>query len=116
MEPEVVWSPSRGPGVVRRPVQRAWSGREAIPEGREWLGGLPEVWEWSEGNPVGPEVVGKPSRRVRRPYWRAGSGQGSLLEGWEWSGGPPRKPEVVRRPSQRVGRPTGGPGVVGSPS
>ena len=71
------WSgdPPEGTGVIRRPSQWAGSGREALPEGREQLGGPPKGPEW----PAGP------------------------IGGREWSGCPPGWPEVVGRPSQRTG-------------
>ena len=59
-----------GPGVVGRPSQRAGSGREAVPESWEWLGGPPR----------GLGVVGTHSRRVGRPCLRAGSRREALLE------------------------------------
>ena len=55
------------------------SGREALPDVREW-----------SGCPSGcPGVVGKPSRMSR--------------SGREWSGGPPKCPGVVGRPSRMSG-------------
>ena len=48
------------------------SGREALPEVREWSGVPPGY----------PRVVGKPSRMSR-------SGQEVLPDVQEWSGGPP---------------------------
>ena len=67
---------------------------------------LPEVLEWSRGPPGWPGVFGRPSRKVRSPFLRAGCGQEalpksreallefreSLLEGWEGSVGPPGGP------------------------
>ena len=60
------WSrgPLGGPGAVGRPSWRAESGREALSEGREWLG---MVWS---------------------PSWLTGSGRNDHLEGREWSGSP----------------------------
>ena len=68
------------------------NGREALPEVREWSGGLPK----------GLEVVGRPSRRsgsgrealqevqqVERHTRTSESGQEALPEVREWSGGPP---------------------------
>ena len=76
-----------------RPSLRFGSGREDLPEVREWsgcpLGGPgvverspPEVREWSGGHSESVGVVGRHSRR-------SGSCQVALLEVWEWSGGPP---------------------------
>ena len=42
--PAVVSRPSWGPGVVG-------SGRETLPEVREWWKALPEVWAWLGGPP-----------------------------------------------------------------
>ena len=48
---------SRPTRMVVRPSYRAGSGREALTDGREWMG----------GSPSGLNVVGKPSGTVRRP-------------------------------------------------
>ena len=55
--PEVQqWSvgPTGGPGVVRTPSRRSGSGRDALPEVREWSEALPEVRQWLGGFPEGP--------------------------------------------------------------
>ena len=89
--------------MVERPSRRSMSGREALPEVREWSGGLPG----------GPGVVGWLFRG-------SDSGGEALPEVREWSGGFPRGPGVVGsgrethpevRESSRS--PPGGPGVVG---
>ena len=63
-------------GVVGRPSRRSESGREALPEVREFSGGPPggpglvgsgrevlkKLLEWSRGRPGGPVVVGMPSQ------------------------------------------------------
>ena len=48
------------PGVVGRPSRMSRSGWEALPENREWSGGLPDVWEWLGGPPGCPRVVERP--------------------------------------------------------
>ena len=53
------------------------SGRETLPDLREWLGGLPGC----------PGVVGRPSQMSGRPFVLSGSGWKSILDVWEWSGG-----------------------------
>ena len=95
------WSacPPSVPGVVVRLSWRAGSGqealtkhREALPKGREWLGGPHGV---SRGPSKGQGVVGRPSRRV-------GSGQEAFLGVREWSEDLPEGPRVVGRPSERA--------------
>ena len=61
--------PSRGPVWVGKASWRASAGREALLEGRDWLGGLPVKPVW-----------------VGRPFQRAGVGREALLEGWCRSG------------------------------
>ena len=57
------------------------SGRESLPDVREWSGG-----------PIrSPGMVGG-------PYQMSGSGRESLPDVREWSGGPSRWPGVVGRP------------------
>ena len=48
-------------GVVCSPSRRDGSGPDALPEGREWLGGNPKGMEWLGGPPGGPGLLGKPS-------------------------------------------------------
>ena len=74
------------------------SGREA----------LPNVREWSDGPPACPGVVGKPSRMswrhsqmsgvVGRPSPMFGCGREVLLDVREYSTCPPKCPGVVGRP------------------
>ena len=45
-----------------RPSQILGSGREALTNAREWLGGLPNVREWLKGYFDCPGVVERPSR------------------------------------------------------
>ena len=55
------------------PSQRSGSAREA----------LPDVQEWSEGPPGGPEVLERPSRRSRsgrKACWSSGSSREALPE------------------------------------
>ena len=55
------------------------SGREALPDVREWSGG---PFGCPGGSPECPEVVGRPSRI-------SGSGREALPDVWEWLEGPP---------------------------
>ena len=55
---------------------------------------LPEIREWSGGPPVGPGVV-------ERLFRRLGIGWETLPYVREWSGGPPVGPGVVGRTSRR---------------
>ena len=60
--------------MVKRHFRRAGSGREALQEGREWLGGLTG----------GLGVVERPARRAgsgQKAFCRTGSGQEALPEG-----------------------------------
>ena len=61
--------------MVKKPSRMSSSGREALPNDQEWLGGPPGC----------PGVVGKPSRM-------SGSFREALLDVWEWSEGPPGCP------------------------
>ena len=79
--------------MVGRPYHRSGSGWEA----------LPEVREWSVGNPGGPGVVGRPSRSSRRPIRRFRSGREAIPDVLEWSKGPPEGPGVVEMPTRRSG-------------
>ena len=65
-----------------------WSGREALPKGREWLG----------GPSGGPRVVERLSRKAGSGWEALLGGRVHLPEGWEWLGGPPAGPGVVGRP------------------
>ena len=75
--------------MVGRLSWKDGSGKEALPEGRDWL----------ESPSGGPGVVGTPTWMVRRPsgrasmverpFRRAERGWEALLEGREWSGGSP---------------------------
>ena len=82
------------------------SGREALPDVRERLGGSPGC----------PGVFGRLSRMasscqealsypviVGRPSRMSGSGREALPDVWEWSGGPLGCPTVVERPSRSSG-------------
>ena len=60
------------PGVVGRPSRMSGSGRESLPDVREWLRGPPGC----------PEVV-------ERPYRMSGSGGEDLPDVWQGSGDPP---------------------------
>ena len=62
------------------------SGREALPDFREW----------SEGPPGYPGGVGSPSLLY-------GSGREALPDVRKWSGGPPGFPGMVGRPSRMSG-------------
>ena len=62
------------------------SGREALPNVREWSGGPPGC----------PGLVG-------RPNWMSVSGLEANAEVWEWSGGHPGCPAVIWKPSQMSG-------------
>ena len=62
--------------MVVRHSRWSGSGRDTIPAVRKWSG----------DPPGGPEVVGRPSRRIQN-----------------WSGDPPGGPEVVCRPARRSG-------------
>ena len=65
------------------------SGWEALPDFREWLGGLPGY----------PGVVERSSRM-------SVSGREAIPDVREWSGGHPGCPKVVGKPSRVVGRPS----------
>ena len=69
----MVGRPSKRLGVVGRHSCRAGSGREALQEGREWMG----------GSPGGLNVVGSPSWTVKRPSPIARSGLESNPKGQE---------------------------------
>ena len=82
----MVWRPSRGPRVVDMPSRRSGSDRGNIFEVRVWSGvvgsgreTLPDFREWLRGPPGGPGVIGRPSRRF-------GCGREGLPEVREWSG------------------------------
>ena len=64
------------------------SGREALPDVREWLVGLPDVLQWSGGPPECPEVVERPSRK-------SSSSRKAFPDDHDWSGVPPECPGVV---------------------
>ena len=71
------------------------SGREALPNVREWSGGPPRC----------PGVVVKPSRMSGRPVRMSGSGREAIPDAQEtisdireWLVGPPGCPGVVWRP------------------
>ena len=76
--------------MVGRPSHRSESGWKAVPEVWEWSAGLPEVREWWEALPEVREwsgvrsgssgVVGRPSRRIRKPFRTTGSGREALPE------------------------------------
>ena len=69
------------------------SGREALPEVREW-----------SGDPQGcPGVVRRPYRMSARPSRIFGSGRKTLPDVREWSGDHPGCPGVVGRPSRMSG-------------
>ena len=64
---------------------------------------LPDVREWSRGYPECPGVVGRSSRLYvsgGRPFQMTGSGRDSLTDVRKWSGDPPACLAVVRRPSR----------------
>ena len=78
------------------------SGRDALPDVREWSGRPPGC----------PEVVGTPS-------WMSGNGRVALKDLREWSEGPTDVREWSGGPrgfAGVVGRSTGCPGVLGRPS
>ena len=58
------------------------SGRDALPDVREWSGYLGNLREWSGSPPECPGVVGRPSQM-------SGSGREALLDVREWLGRPP---------------------------
>ena len=69
------------------------SGREALPDVREWLGG-----------PSGcPEVIGRHSRMSGSGWEDLPGDQKAFPEVWEWSGDPPGSPGVVGNPSRMSG-------------
>ena len=79
------------------------SGREALPEDREWSGALQEDLEWS-GGPLGRlAVVGRPSRRggSSGEACHVKSGPGQNPSAWtsfgsqKWSGGKLWQPKLV---------------------
>ena len=80
------------------------SGREALPDDREWSEAHPN---WMFGRPS--LVFGRPSLISGKVWWptrMSCSGLEALLDVrealpdiWEWSGGPPGCPGVVERPS-----------------
>ena len=98
--------------MVGRSTRMSKSGRDALPDAREWSGCPPGL----------PEVVRKPSQMLE-------SGREAHSDVREWSGGLPGCPGMVERVSQmsRIGQKThldvrersGGPfrclGVVGRP-
>ena len=107
------------PGVVGktswmsgRPSQMSGSGREAVPDVREWSKDYLECLR----------VVKRPtqmSKSGRRPSRMSGSGREAVLDVQEWSRGPPECPKVVGGPpdvQEWSGDPPGCPGVVGRPS
>ena len=131
----MVGDPPVGPEVVGRSSRRCGDGRENLLGVRKGLGDPPggpsgwktlsEIWicsadpfggpvvvgdpavgpDWSVDHPVGPEVVGRPSRR-------SGSRWETLPDVRKWSGYPPGGPELVGRPSRRskwLEDPPGGP-------
>ena len=62
------------------------SGREALPDVREWSGDPPGCPGVVRDPPGYPGVVGRPSRTFRRPALRFGNGRDTLLDvpiGWE---------------------------------
>ena len=80
------------PGVIGKPSRISGSGREALPDDREWSGVYPDVREWSEANKNVREWSGGPSespRVVLRPSWMAVTCQEALPNVRVWSGGPP---------------------------
>ena len=66
-------------------AQMSGSGREAVPDVQEWLGGPPKC----------AGVVVRPSWVVGRPSWKFESGWDAFPVVREWSGGPPGCPGVV---------------------
>ena len=97
--------------MVKRPSRRAESGRETLPEDREWSGGPSE--EGSRGALRRLGVVGRSSQRVGRTSRRARSDRKPGLDGREWSGGPLRGSVG---PTKGSGCTPEGPGVVGRPT
>ena len=72
------------------------SGREALPDVREWSGGTPGC----------PGIIDRPSRMSgsgRSPSRTSGSSRETLGDVWEWSGGPFGFPGLVGRPSRMSG-------------
>ena len=72
------------------------SGREALPDIREWSG-------LSPGCPGVVGIISRMSGSGRGPSWMSGSSQKAFPDVREWSGGPPGCPAVVERPSQMSG-------------
>ena len=66
---------------------------------------LPEVWEGSGGPTEGSGMVGRPSRRYRRPSLWAWRGREPLPEVWEGSKGLPKGPRGASRGPAGVKRP-----------
>ena len=52
-------------GSCRRPSRMSGTGREALPDVREWWNALQDVRQWSVSTPKCPGVVGSPSRKSR---------------------------------------------------
>ena len=82
------------------------SGRETLPDLREWSGGPPRF----------AGVVGRPSRTsgsgrdAARIFWScrkttriSGRGREAHPDVWEWPGDPPKCPGVIGRPSRMSG-------------
>ena len=122
----VVGRLSRCPGVVGRASRMTGSGREALPNNQKWLGGLPDVRDWSgdpPGCPWGWEALqdvqewsgvsrgcsGVVGRRSRM----SGSGWKALLDVRKWWGGPLGCPGGLEDVREWLEGPFGCPGVVG---
>ena len=85
---------------VRKASRMSGSGREALPNVRECSEGYPGC----PGGPLRcPGVVGSPSRKFGRPSRMSENGLETLPVVQEWSGGPPECSGVVCRPSWMSG-------------
>ena len=78
--------------MVRRHSRKAESGREALPEVKEWSKSTPGR---IGGPPKRSGVVGRHFWKDGRPVRWSESGWEALTEGREWSGVPPRGSAVV---------------------
>ena len=77
--------PPEGPGVAVRPHRSSGNGREVLPVVRKWSCVPPVVPGVVGRPPKGLGVVGRPSRRSRRPSLWYGSGQEAIPVFREWS-------------------------------
>ena len=100
---------------VWKPSQKGWEGRKALPESREWLGGLGEVRSPSKR----AGMVRRPTKRggggERGPRGGGGGGGGAILESQEGLGGQGKVGCVSRRAERGQEALQKGTGGVGRP-